>query len=195
MFNISCLLFVIGISNLSGKSSMSAVQWIFRKGGQAVVAICLMEIIIDWAKYGFVTKFNNHSASIFSKYTTKLCKEYISIRVADESDRTNPIHLFHLIDSSRSISNKLGFVSMPLCVLVIFSFLILSQQFLSQVSHSILQSLPNVLSFQRQHILHFVNILLLWSAAIVVKITISIGIFGHSAKRAMEFTKRANVHS
>jgi hypothetical protein len=40
-----------------------------------VLAVILSEMIVDWMKHGFITKFNHVKTTIYGRYMDVLCKD------------------------------------------------------------------------------------------------------------------------
>jgi hypothetical protein len=44
---------------------------------QPVLAVILSEMVVDWLKHGFITKFNHIKTTIYGRYTDVLCKDIL----------------------------------------------------------------------------------------------------------------------
>ncbi|OQS00931.1 hypothetical protein THRCLA_05817 [Thraustotheca clavata] len=70
--------------------------------------VLMAEMLIDWIKHAFITKFNQIPPSVYSKFTTILCRDVAGFR----SDST-------IQDHTQFVSRRLGLISLPLaCVTV-----------------------------------------------------------------------------
>ncbi|EQC38363.1 hypothetical protein SDRG_04077 [Saprolegnia diclina VS20] len=70
--------------------------------------VLLAEMLIDWIKHAFITKFNQIPPSVYSKFMTILCRDVSGYR----SDST-------IQDHTQFVSRRLGLISLPLaCVTV-----------------------------------------------------------------------------
>lgn len=73
--------------------------------------ILISEIVVDWFKHAFVTRFNEISSDVYQEYTVMLAYDLMSSKLkrayADHSDL---------------ISRRMGFIPLPLAVLVIRIF-------------------------------------------------------------------------
>lgn len=112
LFNLTS--FILGI--LINSMDANSFQWLFMMG----LSILMIEMLVDWIKHSFVTKFNSFDASLFAKFRDDLCDEYLIHRSQNNGDQlvAMKIGLFHLIDKSHGIAQKMGFVSLPPAVLV-----------------------------------------------------------------------------
>lgn len=70
--------------------------------------VMLAEMIIDWIKHAFITKFNQIPPSVYSKFTTILCRDLTGWRNEDT-----------ILDHTHHVSRRLGLVSLPLACVVL----------------------------------------------------------------------------
>ncbi len=143
-------------------------EWIKNQGIRSGIAIVLVEIVVDWAKFTFVTKFNRLEGQIFSTFKTVLCADLVFFRVRPDINPKNSgdtNHMFQFLDSTHAVTKKIGFVSLPLCCTVM---------------HCMVQSIKGT-----QNSLHYlaIKLLFIWIFCFLGKILLSIVLFGHSAKR------------
>ncbi|ETV77833.1 hypothetical protein, variant 1 [Aphanomyces astaci] len=66
------------------------------------------EMLIDWIKHAFISKFNQIPPSVYSKFLTVLCRDVSGYR----SDTT-------FLDHSQFVSRRLGLISLPLACVVL----------------------------------------------------------------------------
>ena len=81
-------------------------------GGYVAIGASLMlgaEVLVDWIKHAFITKFNRIDASVYDKYVSILCRDIAGCRKDDN------IHLDH----THHVSRRLGLVSLPLAAVII----------------------------------------------------------------------------
>lgn len=88
---------------------MMQVVNIIHLAGWDILQILGMEVLVDWSKHAFVTKFNQIPVSVYDEYTASLAAS-----VKDCFQR-NTLHHEQIVAMSR----RLGFVAMPLVCLVI----------------------------------------------------------------------------
>ena len=77
------------IMSVSGKStsnflSSTLTYCSFR---QPVLAVILSEMVVDWLKHGFITKFNHIKTTIYGRYTDVLCKDILLAAPTSRNDR------------------------------------------------------------------------------------------------------------
>ncbi|CAI5702565.1 unnamed protein product [Peronospora effusa] len=107
LFQISCsdiverfkLLTIIGLILL--QSSTGDVAW-----GTAMVWVA--EMLIDWIKHAFITKFNQIPPTMYSKFITILCRDLTGWKSEDT-----------ILDHTHHVSKRLGLMSLPLACVVL----------------------------------------------------------------------------
>ncbi|KAI0695540.1 eukaryotic membrane protein family-domain-containing protein [Cytidiella melzeri] len=80
-----------------------------------VISVMISEMLVDWLKHAFITKFNHIRPSVYERYTDVLCRDLAS--ASGVSRRGNRKHTY--VDQSPLVARRLGFASLPLAVLVI----------------------------------------------------------------------------
>ncbi|KAI8146129.1 eukaryotic membrane protein family-domain-containing protein [Fennellomyces sp. T-0311] len=78
-----------------------------------VVMVIASELIVDWLKHAFITKFNQIRPSIYGKYVDVLCKDLVVGSPGRLSGRTRNA----FIDQSPVVSRRIGFPALPLACL------------------------------------------------------------------------------
>jgi hypothetical protein len=78
-----------------------------------VVMVIASELMVDWLKHAFITKFNQIRPSIYGKYIDVLCKDLVIGSPGRISGRN---HAF--VDQSPVVSRRIGFPVLPLACLV-----------------------------------------------------------------------------
>ncbi|KAI9497393.1 eukaryotic membrane protein family-domain-containing protein [Zychaea mexicana] len=78
-----------------------------------VVMVIASELIVDWLKHAFITKFNQIRPSIYGKYVDVLCKDL----VVGSPGRLNGRTRNAFIDQSPVVSRRIGFPALPLACL------------------------------------------------------------------------------
>ncbi|KAG3109332.1 hypothetical protein PI124_g11514 [Phytophthora idaei] len=107
LFQISCsdiverfkLLTIIGLILL--QSSTGDVAW-----GTAMVWVA--EMVIDWLKHAFITKFNQIPPTMYSKFMTILCRDLTGWKSEDT-----------ILDHTHHVSKRLGLMALPLACVVL----------------------------------------------------------------------------
>lgn len=80
------------------------------------------EIIVDWLKHAFITKFNQIRPSVYARYLDILCKDVVFGRHATATmDALPPVpqNNLNMSDHSAVVARRIGFASIPLACLVI----------------------------------------------------------------------------
>lgn len=70
--------------------------------------VMLAEMVIDWLKHAFITKFNQIPPSVYSKFITILCRDLTGWKNEDT-----------ILDHTHHVSRRLGLVSLPLACVVL----------------------------------------------------------------------------
>ncbi|KAL5631868.1 hypothetical protein ACGC1H_000042 [Rhizoctonia solani] len=78
-----------------------------------VLTVLLSEIVVDWLKHAFITKFNHIRPSVYERYTDVLCRDLL----ASGSGRSS--HKNTYVDQSPLVARRLGLATLPLAVLVL----------------------------------------------------------------------------
>ncbi|KAG0738480.1 hypothetical protein G6F57_012198 [Rhizopus arrhizus] len=141
-FQQSAFLFVITLRNIielseSGPSSIlpSTFVPLFKLPASTslntlmtpVVMVITSELVVDWLKHAFITKFNQIRPSIYGKYIDILCKDLV---VGSPGRMTGKHHAF--VDQSPVVSRRIGFPVLPLaCLYVRMMQQILPMMFMS----------------------------------------------------------------
>ncbi|ALC46493.1 CG7218 [Drosophila busckii] len=104
-FHLSVLLFIVMIQ------TMKEFDWCFTQFCVMLpdcFAVLFTEILIDWVKHAFITRFNELPESIYREYTTSL---------AYDMTQTRQKHAFS--DHSDLVARRMGFIPFPLAVVLI----------------------------------------------------------------------------
>ncbi|CAH7686149.1 eukaryotic membrane protein family-domain-containing protein [Phakopsora pachyrhizi] len=97
--------------------SFSLLQTIFLP----VLIVILSEILVDWLKHAFITKFNHIRPSVYGRFIDVLCKDLVGNEYYEnQSDKDEKVKPF--IDKSPAVSRRLGFSVIPICCLSIRVF-------------------------------------------------------------------------
>ncbi|WKY03124.1 hypothetical protein Q1695_016436 [Nippostrongylus brasiliensis] len=119
-FHIIALLFVVMVRN------MMAVNWSsehFREMMPDILMVVGAELLVDWLKHAFITKFNEINAEVYRDFTITIA--YDVVRSRDSSAFS---------DYSDQVSRRMGFIPIPLSIMLIR---VLSQTFSLQSKTSI----------------------------------------------------------
>ncbi|KAI0243465.1 hypothetical protein L0F63_006859 [Massospora cicadina] len=75
------------------------------------VLVLMCEVLVDWAKHAFITKFNHIRPSVYGRYLDLLCKDIVSL-----PSRAEPKAL---VDQSPAVARRMGLSVLPLTCLII----------------------------------------------------------------------------
>ncbi|VDM63478.1 unnamed protein product [Angiostrongylus costaricensis] len=120
-FHIIALLFVVIVRN------MMAVNWSsehLREMMPDVLMVFGAELLVDWLKHAFITKFNEINAEVYRDFTITIA--YDVVRSRDSSAFS---------DYSDQVSRRMGFIPIPLSIMLIR---VLSQSFTLQSKTSLI---------------------------------------------------------
>ncbi|EJW85670.1 hypothetical protein WUBG_03415 [Wuchereria bancrofti] len=135
-FHIFTLLAVVVVRN------MMAVNWKFEHFMEMLPDLALVtiaEIIVDWLKHAFITKFNEIPAEVYQDFTITIAFDVIRSR--DEKAFS---------DYSDQVSRRMGFIPIPLTIMLIrvitqtFDFTVTSVQLVFCLTWILLLSLKIV---------------------------------------------------
>lgn len=76
-----------------------------------VLCIFGSELIVDWAKHAFITKFNNIDSSVYEDYAVSIASEYLSVGRST-----------YYTNQSDHMSRKMGFNVLPLAIVTVRVF-------------------------------------------------------------------------
>ncbi|EGO25815.1 hypothetical protein SERLADRAFT_348482 [Serpula lacrymans var. lacrymans S7.9] len=130
-FTLTLMLFVVAFRNLielsgsefdftDGFSLPKSFGW-FRGNNvlwtisYPVLTVMASEMLVDWLKHAFITKFNHIRPSVYERYTDVLCRDLASGSAAGRLGARK--HAY--VDQSPLVARRLGFASLPLAVLAI----------------------------------------------------------------------------
>ncbi|KAK1940997.1 Protein TAPT1 [Phytophthora citrophthora] len=70
--------------------------------------VWVAEMLIDWLKHAFITKFNQIPPTMYSKFITILCRDLTGWKSEDT-----------ILDHTHHVSKRLGLMSLPLACVVV----------------------------------------------------------------------------
>ncbi|GAB1524061.1 hypothetical protein RhiTH_007213 [Rhizoctonia solani] len=114
-FQLSSMLLVIALRNTIELSSdsfdleSSGLPQSFKP----VMTVLLSELVVDWLKHAFITKFNHIRPSVYERYTDVLCRDLLA------SGSRRPSRKNTYVDQSPLVARRLGLPTLPLAVLVL----------------------------------------------------------------------------
>ncbi|KAK7045564.1 hypothetical protein VNI00_007396 [Paramarasmius palmivorus] len=196
-FSLALMLIIVAFRNLI---ELSGSEFDFAEGGfvlpksfgwfrgnnvlwtisYPVLTVMCSEMLVDWLKHAFITKFNHIRPSVYERYTDVLCRDLASGSAVGRRGARK--HTY--VDQSPLVARRLGFASLPLAVLVV---LIGSQ------SISLLFSLPSEITarsmfdFTDKEITRYLTWvvmgILFWLCFVVIKIIIGVNLVSYATRR------------
>jgi hypothetical protein len=79
-FQICIFLFVIMIQNLTDLGWDVGGDWFLGMAGM-MATVLGSELLVDWIKHAFVTKFNHLSPALYRKFLTILSSDFVAARL------------------------------------------------------------------------------------------------------------------
>ncbi|KAG5885764.1 hypothetical protein JTB14_031201 [Gonioctena quinquepunctata] len=108
-FHLSILLFIVILQTMREYSWKTERFWVMLPD---CFIILLAEMFVDWIKHAFITRFNELNLDVYRDYTTSL---------AYDVAQTRQKHAFS--DHSDLVARRMGFIPLPLAVVMIRVFL------------------------------------------------------------------------
>ncbi|WRT65422.1 uncharacterized protein IL334_002365 [Kwoniella shivajii] len=128
-FQLSLMLSVIALRNMieMAGSEIAFLPKSFIRGKSLVDSILspvlfviVSEMVVDWLKHAFITKFNHVRASVYERFTDVLAKDVLLAGSSGNSrNRMRGRNHQVLLDQSPLVARRLGFASIPLACLVL----------------------------------------------------------------------------
>ncbi|KAJ3182070.1 hypothetical protein HDU87_000414 [Geranomyces variabilis] len=95
-----------------------------------VVVVFGTEVLVDWLKHAFISKFNQIKPAVYERFTDSLCRDLAAVRAPPPptapTSSTEPLSAPQppprarmFVDQSPAVARRIGFVSIPLSCLVI----------------------------------------------------------------------------
>ncbi|BFZ53932.1 hypothetical protein PYCC9005_000963 [Savitreella phatthalungensis] len=168
-FQMFIMLLIIGLRNsleLVPESSIDLLQTVLGP----MTMVLGSEVLVDWLKHCFITKFNHVRPAIYGRFTDVLCRDYV--KTASAASNT-------YVDQSPAISRRIGLPVMPLVCLCIRSAVQMAGMFVdgegasfSSLSHGMLLRLAIVILVAAS----------IWCTLILLKLSLGISIirFAHA---------------
>ncbi|KAH6578135.1 hypothetical protein BASA50_007612 [Batrachochytrium salamandrivorans] len=84
-----------------------------------IIIVYITEILVDWLKHAFITKFNGISPSVYERYRDSLCRDLLGETKKAPAVTDDETMKMASVDRSPIVARRIGFVSIPLSCLVI----------------------------------------------------------------------------
>lgn len=166
-----------------------------------VLTVMFSEMLVDWLKHAFITKFNHIRPSVYERYTDVLCRDLASGSAVGRRGARK--HSY--VDQSPLVARRLGFASLPLAVLVILvgsqsiSLMFSDKETLS-FSFWRLLSIYNLnfntlsLSFQSANAVEYATLgimaILFWLCFVVIKTILGVNLITYATRRQAGMEER-----
>ncbi|TFK44218.1 eukaryotic membrane protein family-domain-containing protein [Crucibulum laeve] len=161
-----------------------------------VMTVMVSEMLVDWLKHAFITKFNHIRPSVYERFTDVLCRDLASGSAVGRRGARK--HTY--VDQSPLVARRLGFASLPLAALVI---LVGSQSISlmftanSDVFSQWTLAPPwtwTIPSFSNAEIVHYLTLtvvaLLFWLCFVVIKVIIGVNLVSYATRRRAGMEER-----
>lgn len=113
-FQLFLMLLIIGLRNTVEMAPPTTFSVLTTTLGP-LVTVLGSEVLVDWLKHAFITKFNHVRPTIYGRFTDVLCRDYVK-SARDSGDGSNTF-----VDQSPAISRRIGLPVLPLVCLAIRS--------------------------------------------------------------------------
>ncbi|KDR75015.1 hypothetical protein GALMADRAFT_140571 [Galerina marginata CBS 339.88] len=154
-----------------------------------VLSVMISEMLVDWLKHAFITKFNHIRPSVYERYIDVLCRDLVSMT---SLGRTARKHSY--VDQSPLVARRLGFASLPLAVLAI---LVGSQSIGLMFSSSADFASPwtwTIRSLSNAEIMHYMTWgimgFIFWLCFVVIKVIMGVNLVGYATRRRAGMDER-----
>ncbi|KAI9102457.1 eukaryotic membrane protein family-domain-containing protein [Phlyctochytrium arcticum] len=90
-----------------------------------LVVVFGTEVLVDWLKHAFISKFNHIKPAVYGRFRDSLCRDLTDMRSASSGSGSDvpqdrePKKRWIFSDQSPAVARRIGFVSIPLACLVI----------------------------------------------------------------------------
>ncbi|TFK74057.1 DUF747-domain-containing protein [Pluteus cervinus] len=152
-----------------------------------VLTVLLSEMLVDWLKHAFITKFNHIRPSVYERYTDVLCRD---LACGSAVGRKGRKHAY--VDQSPLVARRLGFASLPLAVVAILIgrqsiSLMFSVQFEAESP-----ALPILGDSELANTLKWATMgILVWLCFLGVKVILGVKLISYATHRRAGMEKRA----
>ncbi|KAF8844733.1 DUF747-domain-containing protein [Paxillus ammoniavirescens] len=205
-FTLSLMLVVVAFRNLielSGSEFDFAGSFVMPKSfgwfrgnnvlwtiSYPVVTVLVSEMLVDWLKHAFITKFNHIRPSVYERYTDVLCRDLASGSAVGRLGARKHTHA----DQSPLVARRLGFASVPLAVLaILIGFqslnLVFSHRFNDEWS---LGALTQMSSAEVVHLVKWAVMgVAFWLCFLALKVLLGVNLISYASKRRAGMEARA----
>ncbi|KAG5341035.1 hypothetical protein C0989_012031 [Termitomyces sp. Mn162] len=146
-----------------------------------VLTVMASEMVVDWLKHAFITKFNHIRPSVYERYADVLCRDLATASAVGR--RSARKHSY--VDQSPLVARRLGFASLPLAVIfIIIGSQSISLMFAVHHNFSSLWADPSLYHAEILNYLTWATIgLLFWICSLVIKVILGVNLVSYASKR------------
>jgi hypothetical protein len=163
-FQLLIFLAIVTAHNLNDLS-WNVTHDTLEEGIYVISLVWMMEVLVDWIKHAFITKFNRIDAHVYSKFYKIIAREIINTKRQS------------IPDTSHNISRRIGFVPLPLAVLVARVFVSIAPWSRSAAPFAFLDVMW---------------VVALWASLCVIKVLTTLILLGKSLKHLQSGTNDDN---
>ncbi|KAG2055732.1 DUF747-domain-containing protein [Suillus hirtellus] len=155
-----------------------------------VVTVMASEILVDWLKHAFISKFNHIRPSVYERYTDVLCRDLASGSAIGRLGARK--HTY--VDQSPLVARRLGFASLPLAVVVILVglqslTLVFSLRFEDEWGWDTLMDMSNA---EVVHLLKWAVMgVAFWLCFLALKVLLGVNLISYATRRRAGMEARA----
>ncbi|KAJ7680299.1 eukaryotic membrane protein family-domain-containing protein [Mycena polygramma] len=146
-----------------------------------VLTVLVSEMLVDWLKHAFITKFNHIRPSVYERYTDVLCRDLASGSAVGRRGARK--HSY--VDQSPLVARRLGFASLPLAVLaILIGSQSISLMFALHSDNSSPWTVPSLSNAEIAHYLKWATMgVLFWLCFVVIKVIMGVNLVSYATKR------------
>ncbi|KIM78939.1 hypothetical protein PILCRDRAFT_824063 [Piloderma croceum F 1598] len=146
-----------------------------------VLTVMVSEMLVDWLKHAFITKFNHIRPSVYERYTDVLCRDLASGSAVGRRGARK--HTY--VDQSPLVARRLGFASLPLAVLaILIGSQSLSLMFSLNSDASSPWTVPSLTNAEIVHYLKWATMgVLFWLCFVVIKVIMGVNLVSYATRR------------
>ncbi|PFH52090.1 hypothetical protein AMATHDRAFT_74569 [Amanita thiersii Skay4041] len=146
-----------------------------------VLTVIASEMLVDWLKHAFITKFNHIRPTVYERYIDVLCRDLASMTAVGRHRARK--HSY--VDQSPLVARRLGFASLPLAVVAI----LIGSQSVSPLLSALQEDSPRwtlhgLSHMDRLHLLKWgAMAFLFWFCCVVIKIIVGVNLLSFATRR------------
>ncbi|KAG8858017.1 hypothetical protein FRB96_005508 [Tulasnella sp. 330] len=166
---------------ISGKNIMWSIL-------APVLTVLASELVVDWLKHAFITKFNHIRPSVYERYIDVLCRD---LTTGSWVGKRQIVRKHHYVDQSPVVARRLGFAALPMAVLsIIICYQSLSLVVSTHFADSSWAQLHNLYDLEFISALDWVHMgkwvvlgILTWFCLVTVKLMMGVNLLAYASRR------------